>query len=188
MRPRLLLAALACLALSACLAGWQPFVILPAEPADRPWWQRTAYRPFGFTLYGLPVRNIDHEWCAANTFTAGLFPDGLLDTPPDTALAATGTAFAVELRPEGQRRLIAMVGAFTGCRGRHGLFLLVLDDPQSAVPSRIYLEQWDQPGFAVLGKLDERSFELRPCTRCAPTATLTWDPESGTFTRQPPGR
>src|SRR5579885_3024862 len=81
-RPPMIRAAISAaigLWLAACTMA-SPFVTIAPEPNNSAWWLRTKYHPSGKAIRGVPIRDIDPEWCAANEFKKELFPAGLLDS------------------------------------------------------------------------------------------------------------
>ena len=55
-----------------------PFVVVQAEPARDPWWQRATLNPRASTVRGISVKRLEPAWCAAEAFTRELFGEELL--------------------------------------------------------------------------------------------------------------
>ena len=174
---RRIIATITALALASCIVP-RPFVSIRPEPANSAWWLRAEYRPFGTTIRGVPVRDIDRSWCAANEFRERSFPAGRLTGR--ASLEKTQTSFSLSLRPAPGRDITALVGAYHTCGERHGTFLLILDESQPAAPKVMAVYEWDEP-FAVLHPLSDQAFEVWWCFECDHIGTLEWDASTGAF-------
>jgi hypothetical protein len=160
-------------------------VTIAPEPKNDAWWLRTTYRPSGKSIRGIPIREIDPNWCAATVFTKEAFPAGLLDAR-DSSLADTGAAFAIAVKPTNSAPLTALVGSFMTCDAATGTFLLIIDEGEARTK---FVEEWQTEQrsalFAVLHKLSEERLEVWFCFACDNFSVLEWNAATARFGWKP---
>jgi hypothetical protein len=134
-----------------------PFVVVQAEPASDPWWQRATLNPRASTVRGISVKRLEPAWCAAEAFTRELFGEELLGAVGGNPLE--GLTFTLEHSFDGSGRpQTAFVGAYRRCNGEHGLFVAIVDRPverpsqREAGRQRVrFLVEVPDPGTAFAG-------------------------------------
>jgi hypothetical protein len=162
-----------------------PFVTILPTPETYAWWLRLEYHPFGTDVRGIPVGKIRPGWCKANEFRKDLFPAEEAKEFEDT-----GLSFAVDGFFDGSKtKQTALVGVYETCKGEHGVFLLVLTQPQGR-PLAIKFVQ-EIPGereFAMVYADDASTVAVQHCLECDHFSKYKWNKARKRFVLLPPER
>lgn len=182
------------LASSLVLAAWTLTLIAPslagaaepvfsvrAEPASDPWWQRASWNPRATSVYGMSVKRLQPEWCAAEAITRELIGKEWLGA---TASGADDNlAFSIEASFDGSgKRQTAFVGAYRRCDGERGLFVAIIDRIRERPRLRFLVEVPD-PGtaLALLGLEPDGALAVWWCDGCGNGHRIAYNRESRGF-------
>lgn len=160
-----------------------PFVKVYST-GDEAWYGGLEFSPFGNSIRGVPLSQMDSNWCAANEFEKSLFPpstykgqDGLDEILKDDR------SFTITDKFDGAHRLTVLVGVYKSCNGQIGTFLLALNKKNLSNPV-VFLYQFEKPSFAYLehnNTHDTSTFVIWDCFACDTGAAYKWDSSSKTF-------
>ena len=177
---RIVLAAWA-ITVAAC-ATQPPFITVAPEPKNYAWWLRSDIRPFGGSVRGVPVSQLNGDWCKANEFTLELFPPEVRSTgdmPLEQALKESGAAFSlVNIFGNGQS-VDVLVGVYQTCANERGTFLMAFD-PAKRVSLHV-VEFAGKANFAVLHREEHNRLSLWWCFACDNVSTFKWNSAAGRF-------
>jgi hypothetical protein len=163
--------------------GQQNFVVVAPEPQRHAWWLRAEFYPFHTEIRGIPVAEIDRNWCRATEFTEDLVSPRLFTDDGLPTMAEAGFAFAVEgYFDDSQVKQTALVGVYETCAGEKGDFMLILDQGSNGLPTvRYLLAQPNRQPFSMLQALPDGSLAFAMCMDCDAGGTIKWNKAKGRF-------
>lgn len=156
----------------------EPVLSVRAEPANDPWWQRASWNPRATSVYGMSVKRLQPEWCAAEAFTRDLIGEERLGPA-----APGGPVFSIEGSFDGSgKRQTAFVGAYRRCDGERGLFVAIIDRLGERPRLRFLVEVPD-PGtaLALLGLEPDGALAVWWCDGCGNGHRIAYNRESRGF-------
>lgn len=152
------------------------FVSIKEGAQPSVWWVRAEYHPFETSVRGLPVAEIDVNWCKASEFRRELFPPELLKMDGEDILEKPGNAFALRGKFDGANEHLALVGVYETCKQQRGTFLLILDETKSGKARVVTVHQFAEYfQFPSLSLTRDHNVELWWCFRCDNYQELYWD-------------
>ncbi len=161
------------------------FVKVYSSEDSSAWYLNLEFTPFGKTIRGIPVRQIDITWCAANEFEQTLFPVSTYTGNYGlNEILKNGRSFSISGKFDGTRLLTALVGIYQKCDGRNGTFVLVIDKANRANPV-VFLYQFEQAFFSYLLNMDKSTFSIWDCIACDSSTTFHWNNSYKMFTIEP---
>lgn len=177
-----------CGALLAACASPTSFITVNPEPKNHAWWLRSEIRPFGVSVRGIPVRDINSNWCKANEFTLDLFPPEIRsggDFPLDATLKQSGASFSVSGQFGRSPDLDVLVGVYETCSNERGTFLITVQDLGASKRVVDVVKASNSSHFAVLHRAKEDRIELWWCFACDFFSTFKWNGAVGRFELEP---
>jgi hypothetical protein len=148
-------------------AAQDAVLALAAEPADAPWWRRARWQPRAGQVYGVPVKRLHPQWCAAEALTSERL-EPLVGAPVlDAALA--GRSFRVDGSFDGGvAPQWAFVGAYRRCDGERGLFAAIVEPAKDRMRMRFLVEAPEPgSGLAMLDREPDGTLAVWWCADCA---------------------
>lgn len=182
MRRGALLSVLAALLASAAVAATDAPLVVDAEPAVRPWWERARWQPRSTSVRGVPIKRLHPDWCAAEAFSRELFGETLLGAAAGDPLAG-GRAFSIEGSFDGSGRpQLAFVGAYRRCAGEPGLFAAIVEPHPQRPRMKFLVEVPNSPSaFAALGRDPDGTLVVWWCADCDQGVRIEFNRDSKAF-------
>ncbi len=150
------------------------------------WWLRAAFNPTGTEVRGIPVAQIQKDWCKATEFTPDNMKDLLAMEQAGETMKEAKLSFAVSGNFARTRtKQVALVGVYQECGGKKGSFLLVIDEGTNKVR---YVDA--MPGeeqFAAVGA-NKTDIVFTSCLECDGGVTLRWNAKRKIFAVVPQRR
>jgi hypothetical protein len=155
----------------------QPFVTL--DPGVEAWWVRARFNPQHQEVRGIPVAQIQKDWCKASEFTREAIPKDLLNEGGSDIMAETGFGFSIEGNfDRSKTRQVALVGVYETCRKARGSFVLILDKDTQRI--RFVDTMEDEHQFAAL-KAEGGTIHVAYCMECDVGSALRWNAKRKAF-------
>jgi len=150
-------------------------VTVMPEPKNYAWYLRADFHPRHTSVRGIPVRQINPDWCKASELRKEQIPpDVLVTNDGKDEMEESGLSFAVEGSFDGTGHgQIAVTGIYEACNGEKGGFVMILDQ---AVASRLrHLDWWPTSNpFSALKVLPDSAIKVLYCMGCDDSAILEW--------------
>jgi hypothetical protein len=142
-------------------------LVVAAEPADAPWWRRAQWRPRATQVYGVPVKRLHPQWCAAEALTSERLEPLVGAAVLETALA--GRHLRIDGMFDGSAALqSAFVGAYRRCDGERGLFAAIVEPAKDRMRMRFLVEAPEPgSGLAMLDREPDGTLAVWWCADCA---------------------
>jgi len=143
------------------------------------WWLRAAFNPADTQVRGIPVAQINKNWCKATEFTHENMKDLLAMEQAGETMRGAKLAFAVTGNfDRSKTKQVALVGVYQECAGQKGSFLLILDEGTNKVR---YVDA--MPGeeqFAAVGT-NKADIIFTSCLECDGGVTMRWNAKRKIF-------
>ena len=144
------------------------------------WWLRASFNPTSTEVRGIPVAQIQRNWCRATEFTPENMKDLLAMEQAGETMKEARLSFAVSGNFDRTKtKQVALVGVYQECGGTKGSFLLVIDEGTNKVR---YVDA--MPGeeqFAAVGAA-KNDIIFTSCLECdGGVVTLRWNAKRKTF-------
>jgi hypothetical protein len=147
------------------------------------WFNNLEFSPFGQSIRGIPIKEIDPNWCNANVFKKELFPHEVYKGSGGLDEILKGDfGFSATSKFDGVNQMTALVGVYETCDKQHsGNFLLVLDDNKNHQNKIIFLVQFGGDEFAFLENSHRNGFSLWTCWGCDNSRNYQWNKSTKEF-------
>jgi hypothetical protein len=162
-------------------------VTVMPEPANYAWYLRADFYPRHTSVRGIPVRQINPDWCKASELRKEEIPSNVRMTDDGKdEMEEIGLSFAVDGSFDGTGHgQVALTGIYQACNGEKGGFVMILD--QGVVPKIRHLDWWPTSNpFSALKVLPDSAIKVLYCMNCDDSAILEWKLAERRFDWRPP--
>jgi hypothetical protein len=175
---------------TGAIAGPGLQVAVAPDAGSQAWWMHTTLVPGGDAVRGIPLREFDAGWCAADEITLDAFPAAIRTDgswPLDRLDPVAGSPFALGGDFGAGEPLEVILGAYRTCSGETRNFLAVIAPERSdARVVQVESISADRAVFQYLRADPSAGFRIFSCMACDDMGRLyLWNAASGKFEKQP---
>lgn len=178
------------LAAGACAAQQQQLLVTLDPQHDGSWWTGMDLQPQSTVIHGIPVQQLDRQWCKADTFTQDVFLDAIRGIESAQQIwLVENTRFSMSGTFGSGERLEVILGVFETCRGERADFLLVLAPERGSGAERIVQVERVSTRAVLLylvKRFSNQGFAIVSCYQCDDMGSrYKWDTTAGKFVKVP---